>query len=88
MLALGAQVLAAGSLEVAGGGARPVSGVTLPVPEATVQISDGHVLSTDDAGRTSVTLLFDRTGARRMIVTDPEYFDGHATVTVSPMRRS
>jgi pimeloyl-ACP methyl ester carboxylesterase len=65
-----------------------VSGVTLPVPEARVQIGNGRELRTDDAGSATVTLVFEKAGARRVIATDPEYFDGHATVTVRPIRRS
>lgn len=65
-----------------------ISGVTLPVPEAKVWIGNGRELTTDDAGRTTATLVFGKAGVRRVIATDPEYFDGHATVTVGPKRRS
>ena len=65
-----------------------VSGVTLPVPEAKVWVGNGRELTTDAAGRTTVALAFGKAGGRRVIATDPEYFDGHATVTVRPIRRS
>jgi triacylglycerol esterase/lipase EstA (alpha/beta hydrolase family) len=59
-----------------------VSGVTLPVPDAKVWVGNGRQLATDNSGRAVVTLRFGRAGHRAVIATDPEYFDGHATVTV------
>jgi pimeloyl-ACP methyl ester carboxylesterase len=60
-----------------------VAGVVLPVPGATVWTGNGRHLHTSDVGRASVTLAFGKAGRHRVIATDPEYHDGHATVRVS-----